>query len=243
MITKTELLKLCKQNSDSSVGKILGCSPRTVCNLRKKYGIPAYFKNKPKVHKKCKIRGCNRMDHMHGWCRAHYERWLKHGDPEAGYNSRGVRLQFVREAINSNTDECIIFPFVSPSQRYGLVKLRGKQRLAHRVVCRTVHGPAPTPEHEVGHRKCCTSSLCINPRHIRWVTHSRNNYEDKINQGTIVRGKRHPKNKLSKKDVYKIREMYDSGSRPIDIAYIFDVTPTNIVKIGKRKAWYWLEEK
>lgn len=37
----------------------------------------------------CSIDQCDRVTTSRGWCRGHYSRWLRHGDPLAGYRSPG----------------------------------------------------------------------------------------------------------------------------------------------------------
>lgn len=54
-----------------------------------------------------------------------------------------------------------------PGDRYGLVKLQGKLRLAHRVVFELLSGPIPeglTLDH------LCRTRLCVNPVHLEPVS-------------------------------------------------------------------------
>lgn len=37
----------------------------------------------PTTTRVCSIDGCGRKHCCRGWCRLHYDRWLRHGDPEA----------------------------------------------------------------------------------------------------------------------------------------------------------------
>lgn len=39
----------------------------------------------------CSIDDCERPNHRKGWCCAHYQRWLKYGDPMRGGPSRAIR--------------------------------------------------------------------------------------------------------------------------------------------------------
>jgi hypothetical protein len=38
---------------------------------------------KPGVRWECKVPGCDRLSHSHGWCFAHYQRWWRTGDVQA----------------------------------------------------------------------------------------------------------------------------------------------------------------
>lgn len=41
----------------------------------------------------CSIQGCNNNSNARGYCRSHYERWRKHGDPMAGrFNKEGCEI-------------------------------------------------------------------------------------------------------------------------------------------------------
>lgn len=52
-----------------------------------------------------------------------------------------------------------------------------------------------------------------------------------------LRGELHPKAKLSREEVLKIRELYKLGFSPRIIAKNFQVSLWNIKEIVKRKTW------
>lgn len=52
-----------------------------------------------------------------------------------------------------------------------------------------------------------------------------------------LRGELHPKAKLSREEVLKIRELYKLGFTPRIIAKNFQVSMWNIKEIVKRKTW------
>lgn len=39
----------------------------------------------------CSVSDCKRPNHRRGWCAAHYQRWLKHGNPTGGGPFRVIR--------------------------------------------------------------------------------------------------------------------------------------------------------
>ena len=54
------------------------------------------------------------------------------------------RLQTtIVEAVLSETDDCILWPYGSDQHGYGRVRWDGKQQRTHRLVCRLVHGDPP----------------------------------------------------------------------------------------------------
>ena len=91
---------------------------------------------------------------------------------------RGEARAFLEEAVSSQTDECIIWPFGtitdSKGKKYGMLRIDDKIRGAHREVCKRAHGDPPLPKAVACHalKAVCGSTLCINPRHLRWGTKS-----------------------------------------------------------------------
>jgi hypothetical protein len=72
---------------------------------------------------------------------------------------------------------CLIWPF-SRDPRVGRGQMGDEEdQWAHRVMCREVHGPAPSPKHQTAH-SCGNGHLgCVNPRHLSWKTNSENQLE------------------------------------------------------------------
>lgn len=73
-------------------------------------------------------------------------------------------------ALESNTDQCIIWPYGQTDTGYPSMGA-GKPR-AHRYVCEQKHGPAPQDKNDAAHS--CRQRLCINPKHLRWATRTEN---------------------------------------------------------------------
>ncbi len=112
-----------------------------------------------------------------GFCRRHYLRWLRNGDPLAGRVSKGEPAKFLAQAIKSETDDCIIWPFCkSRNARIGTKNVC-------RMICEELHGPAPNASHYALHSCGKGADGCINPRHIHWGT-PKENTADRIKHGT-----------------------------------------------------------
>jgi len=79
----------------------------------------------------------------------------------------------------------------------------------------------------------CTTSLCINPRHLRWGTHSEN-MADKILSGTSGKGSKNGWAKLTEDDVRNILSDSRSG---VEMSKIYGVNPSAISKIRTGKRW------
>jgi hypothetical protein len=63
------------------------------------------------------------------------------------------------------------------------------------------------------------------------------NHRRKLAHGTLIHGERHHRAKLTEADVASIRAALSGGSRKVELAKVYGVTPTLIGYIEKRKAW------
>lgn len=127
----------------------------------------------------CSIEGCGKPVRNHGWCNAHYQRVLRHGSTDARKAPNGAGMAFLAQAITSETDECIVWPY-GKANGYGRIFLGHKTYPAHRYVCEKAHG-APTPPATYACHSCAVPA-CVNPRHLRWGTNT-DNYWDMVQHG------------------------------------------------------------
>ena len=84
----------------------------------------------------------------------------------------------------------------------------------------------------------CDNPPCVNPNHLFLGTH-KDNIADCIKKGrkVILRGEDHGMSKLTKEKVLEIRRLLGEGKLQKTLAQIFDVTPTTIHEVGRRKTW------
>jgi len=189
----------------------------------------------------CSVDGCGKHVDAKGFCRAHYARWSRHGDPLAGRTFEGELLRFIHDvALNHSGEECLLWPFGDFSNGYGRVSVDGKGLGAHRYVCTLIHGEPPTPDHESAHN-CGKGHLgCIAPGHLEWKT-SAENQADRIVHGTHQRGERNNLVKLTEDDVRKIRALRGLKTQK-EIAAEFGIERSNVSCIHRMKSWAWLQE-
>jgi HNH endonuclease len=115
----------------------------------------------------CSISECPGDRYARGWCRAHYARWQRHGDPLAGRVRRGLTVdeRFWRLVDQSAGPEgCWLWKgWIYERTGYGGFNPGdGESILAHRYAWEREHGP--TPDGQVLVRRCPTRS-CVNPAH------------------------------------------------------------------------------
>lgn len=188
----------------------------------------------------CSIDGCDRPVDARGWCKAHWQRWRRHGDPLGGRTeSAKVRRFFTAVVLLHDGAACLTWPFTRDSYGYGRMTRDGKQQTVARLVCEAIHGAAPSPRHEAVHSCGQGHAGCVSPLHVSWGTHAEN-MADMANHGTSNRGTKNPHAKLKEEDVRLIRSLGRAGFPRSEIAGLFEVSQSNVGVILRGQSWGWL---
>jgi len=113
----------------------------------------------------CSVNGCSTKVHAKGWCRKHYTRWTRHGDPLT------VRLDDPLGRILARSDrsgDCWIWTGRTDSSGYAVMRVDGNNSaLVHRLSYELNVGPIPTGL-TIDH--LCRVRHCVNPQHLQPVT-------------------------------------------------------------------------
>lgn len=109
------------------------------------------------------------------------------------------------DMIDTDTDECIIWPYGDNGKGYGQVRCNGKDQLTHRLALELTKGPPPHPSMQACHGPC-HNRACCNPKHLSWKSNQENQM-DKWRDGTMQA----LNTKLSPEQVSEIRERYAAG--------------------------------
>lgn len=199
--------------------------------------------------KACIVDGCNSNSHRDahgraGLCNTHYLRVRKFGDPHAMKIAKsGVPLSFVHDLVSRQgwpRDECILWPY-GRNGGYGSVKVNGKTKGAHVIVCEAVHGLAPEGAFEVRHLCGNGAGGCVNPNHLAWGSHAQNMADTIGTRGeTAPRGERQWNAKLTREQVRLIRDRIADGETYAAVACEFGVSQTTIGKIARHEKRRWL---
>lgn len=148
----------------------------------------------------------------------------------------GEAQSWLDMAANHKGDSCLEWPFAKYHDGYGIIRINGKTRMPHRVICEAINGPSPTGRNNAAHS--CGNSSCCNPRHLRWAT-AKENTADKYRHGTMCCGEDSPSAKLTADKVLAIR----ADSRPLTaIAAEYGVSANHAWMIKKGRKWAWLNE-
>lgn len=123
----------------------------------------------------CSIDGCDRRGISRGWCRRHYQRWQKYGDP---LRERPTLADRLRDG-SSVGPTCWEWQGAINSDGYGVIKVAGRMRRAHRVAWEVAFGSIPA-----GLQVChsCDNPRCIRVDHLLLGT-QRANIQDMLAKG------------------------------------------------------------
>jgi len=129
----------------------------------------------------CSVVACDHpANATRGYCRTHYDRWRKHGDPliikRAVYPSRTDRF-WAKVNKNGPTPEhalgpCWVWTGARSQFGYGNLTTNGKQENAHRVSWEIHFGPIPDGIRVL---HACDNPPCVRPFHLFLGTQKDNN--------------------------------------------------------------------
>lgn len=184
----------------------------------------------------CDLPDCEAKHFCKGYCRRHYERFVRHGDPAVALKAmspRGAPLAWLKGHVAHEGADCLIWPFARHPDGRAHMRMGGRTVKPSRQMCELVHGPAPTPQHEAAHGCGNGHGGCVHPRHLRWATPVEN-AADKRSHGTIIAGERHYAARLTEVEVRAIRA---SSSRLTDLARKYGVGLPCIQKVRDGDSW------
>lgn len=143
----------------------------------------------------------------------------------------GAPMAFIRAALGSDTDECILWPYaLMPTAGYGTINVDGRAQPVHMVVLRLL-GRAAGPGQQTRH--LCGRRDCINPRHLLAGTPTEN-ARDKLHHGTHLQGEAIASAKLTEDSVRLIRASAEPSAQ---LAARLGVCTTTINTVRRRAAW------
>lgn len=120
-------------------------------------------------HHICTVEGCERKHKAHGYCEMHWRRVKKHGSPDAPDSPTAIRNRFWQKV--DQTPSCWFWTGCLDRKGYGWFGLKGRVQRTHRVSYELANGPIPKGM-QVDHT--CYNRNCVNPDHLRLVTHKQN---------------------------------------------------------------------
>lgn len=179
----------------------------------------------------CSISSCVTSTTARGYCKKHYTRWYRNGDPLVAKTTPGAINEFI-ESLPSTGASCVIWPFAR--NKYGYAK--NARSNATRVVCEKFHGKPPTRYHQAAH-SCGKGHLgCISPWHLSWKTPKENCADTLYVHKTASVGSRRPNAKLTEEKVLRIRAIGHKFTHGV-LAEKFGVSRQGISKVLAGLIW------
>jgi hypothetical protein len=145
-----------------------------------------------------------------------------------------VDVRFWSKVAKGSPNECWGWNACLDNHGYGIFRLCGKNRLAHRMAYELASGAPPPPDLHVCHR--CDNPPCVNPAHLFLGT-AKVNQDDKNAKGRGNQGERHGLSRLTNEVVLTIRAEYAAGARKVDLARKHGLRPPHVLKIVTRQSW------
>lgn len=137
----------------------------------------------------CAVDTCDKPVHTRLWCRPHYRKWKRYGDPSYSHAliARAREQERFWECVDKSEDGCWEWTGALTSNGYGLFRVADKPTnvRAHRYSYVACLGPIPDGMH-IDH--ACRNRACVNPGHLRLAT-KKQNAENTVGRGRSgVRG-------------------------------------------------------
>ena len=178
----------------------------------------------PPTH--CTVASCTNVHLAKGYCRKHYVRVRRYGDPNITKGpANGTAQTFAQNLIDNgaDTDDCITWPFGVSEKGHAVINRKDDDRKLF-YTSRYIHEnrvKQPSPLHLTLHTCHKGHEACVNPRHLYWGTQSDNTHD------MVVAG-RHPTQKITPDVAQAIWDAKGSGTKHA-IAALFDGATINIV--------------
>jgi len=160
---------------------------------------------------------------------------------------RGVKSRFYQKIDKSG--DCWNWTASKNNNGYGQLMITSKEfgirkvYKAHRISWEIHNGIIPDGL-QVLHK--CDNPGCVNPGHLFLGTPA-DNMRDMAIKGRsakekpTLRGVRHPKNKLTEKQVFNIRKEYVRGKTTLEnVAEKYNISFQHVSDIVNRRRWAWL---
>lgn len=190
----------------------------------------------------CKVIGCDRKSMgQKEYCRPHYERLIRWGDPLGKRRIKGEAKAYVDAILETGNwgDECLVWPYPRRPDGYAEFNHEKVKYPLHQYACEYVNGPK-SEENPVCRHLCGNGHLgCFNPNHLVWGTYQENTL-DAVKHKTHIKGEVHQKVNLKEADILEIYRRAHSGEDQRDIAASFGITQPTVSAIKLGRTWSWL---
>lgn len=183
----------------------------------------------------CSIRGCGQPHVARGWCRSHYGRWARWGDPLGGTYPKTAAQRFWSHVDKGSPTDCWLWMASRLPDGYGNFSVAHRPVRAHRWSYQEAFGEIPDRLHVLHH---CDNPPCVNPGHLFLGTHA-DNMRDSARKGRQGHpGSRNGRAKLTVAQVRDIRQSFTGhhGEKSA-LARKYGVSCNQICLILSNRSW------
>lgn len=142
-----------------------------------------------------------------------------------------VKRLWAKVQIPETPDSCWLWTAHVNTSGYGQISDdNGKLKLASRIIYEIYNGAIPDGLLVL---HTCDNPQCVNPNHL-FVGTQFDNMRDMMKKGRGVMRKghaRHPRRKVSKEDIGRIKQLYKEGMYQKDIAILFAIHQASVSRI------------
>src|SRR5688500_6565296 len=173
-------------------------------------------------------------------CSMHEARLRRTRSTSAGPTAPAPLAERLRRHVTERgPSACWSWNGATNSRGYGILRVAGRNRYAHRIAWELAHGTIPDGLFVM---HACDNPPCTNPAHLQVGTHAANMKDAELKGRLRLRrgtpsGEANPAAKLTDADVVAIRALSAQGCRNTDIATRFGVDKSTVGLILKGVTW------
>ncbi len=185
---------------------------------------------KPPTHS---INRSNKMSKLHLLRTCQYCQSLFIPKHHSHYKHCSLSCRFWSKVEIGPHNKCWIWKAGCFTDGYGLFKIAGRLKRAHRVAFQLSHKISPGPA-QVLHE--CDNTICCNPDHL-FLGSTQDNTADRVKKNRSARGSKNGSAKLMEADIPKIRKLLFQGFTQETIAKQFKIGQAMISSIKRGECW------
>lgn len=185
------------------------------------------------TRKCCGIEKCGKPHLARGMCGMHYRRWRLYGDCTVRHSIYDPDVRVRLDYYSEQRGTCREWVGARFESGYGLIRLAGRTRRAHRVSYEAAYGPIPDG---LVVRHTCDNPPCINPEHLLLGT-AKDNMADAVSRDRVARGERNAAHKVTEAQTREIRARAQAGATQQSIADDYGIHQTQVSRIVLGKSW------